>query len=137
MERTLIIFKPDAMEQALVGRILARFEAAHLRIVAMKMIRLDDVLLREHYAHLAERPFFGAIVAYMTSRPVVIAVLEGEGAIAVVREMTGATDPSLAEKGTIRRDFGKDKTHNVIHSSDSQEGARAEIKRFFKADELF
>jgi nucleoside-diphosphate kinase len=137
MERTLVIFKPDAMEARRVGAILGRFEGAGLRIVAMKMLRLDESLLREHYAHLVERPFFKDIVAFMSSIPVVVAVLEGENAVAHVREMAGPTDSTLAPKGTIRGDFGSDKTHNMVHASDAPESAIAEIARFFSLKEVF
>lgn len=137
MEKTVIIFKPDAMEEGRVGQILQRFEGEGFTIAAMKMLRLDEPLLRRHYAHLADRPFFGEIVDYMSSQPVVIAVLAGENVIARVREMAGPTDSKLAPKGTIRGDYGHDKSRNMIHASDSPESAEAEIGRFFQSTELF
>jgi nucleoside-diphosphate kinase len=137
MERTVVLFKPDAMSARRVGAILGRFESEALRIVAMKMLRLDEPLLREHYSHLVDRPFFMDIVAFMASTPVVVAVLEGENAIARVREMAGPTDSTLAPKGTIRGDFGSSKTRNMIHASDSPESAAVEIARFFSPKEIF
>ncbi|MDR2341085.1 MAG: nucleoside-diphosphate kinase [Puniceicoccales bacterium] len=137
MEQTVIIFKPDAMQQGRVGAILQRFEEMHFHISGIKMVQLSEAILREHYAHLADKPFFGDIVEFMSSAPVVIMVLEGENVIEEVREMTGETDSRLAEKGTIRGDFGKDKGQNMIHASDSVVGARAEVLRFFEPAELF
>lgn len=137
MERTLIIFKPDAIEQGRAGTILARFEAAHLRIAGAKVLRLQEEILREHYSHLADRPFFGDIVAYMSSTPVLLVVLEGENAIARVREMVGPTDSATAPKGTIRGDFGESKRRNMVHASEDKTAAAAEIARFFSLSELF
>lgn len=137
MEKTVIIFKPDAMEEGRLGLILQRFESEGFAIVGMKMLRLDESLLRRHYSHLADRPFFGEIVDYMSSRPVVVAVLAGENVIARVREMAGPTDSKLAPKGTIRGDFGHDKSRNMIHASDGVESAAAEIDRFFQPSEIF
>jgi nucleoside-diphosphate kinase len=137
MERTLIIFKPDAMEKGIVGQVLDRLERARLSIVGMRMLRMDEAILREHYAHLADRSFFPEIVVYMSSRPVLVAILEGKDAVARVREMAGPTDSRLAPRGTIRGDFGKDKTENVLHASDSGESAEAEIARFFAEGEVF
>jgi nucleoside-diphosphate kinase len=137
MQRTFVIFKPDAMEQGLVGSVLNRFETAQLRLGAAKMIQLDETILRQHYAHLTDEPFFGSIVVYMSSCPVLIAVLEGEDAVARVREITGPTDSAAAPRGTIRGDFGKDKSRNVLHASDSPESAQKEIKRFFSPKEIF
>jgi nucleoside-diphosphate kinase len=137
MEQTVVIFKPDAMEQGRVGAILQRFEEAPFRIAGIKMMRLDEAILRKHYSHLADKPFFGDIVEFMSSAPVVVMVLEGDNVIETVREMTGVTDSKLAAKGTIRGDFGRDKSQNMIHASDSVEGAKAEVARFFKPRELF
>jgi nucleoside-diphosphate kinase len=100
------------------------------------MMQFNEQLLREHYAHLSDKPFFGSIVDYMTSHPVLLVVLTGKNAVSNVRKMVGATDPNLAENRTIRKDFGRDKTHNVIHASDSIEGAELEIDRFFSKNEL-
>jgi nucleoside-diphosphate kinase len=137
MEQTVIIFKPDAMQQGRVGAILQRFEEMHFHIAGIKMMHLDEAILREHYAHLVDKPFFGDIVEFMSSTPVVVMVLEGANVIEEVREMTGETDSRLAGKGTIRGDFGKDKSQNMIHASDSAAAAWAEVLRFFKPSELF
>lgn len=136
MEKTLIILKPDAMEKRLVGEVLGRFERAGFDIVACKMTRLSAALLREHYAHVADRPFYPNLEAFMSSRPVIIAVLQGPGVIAKVRELLGPTNSMNAPAGTIRGDLGTDSTVNVVHASDSPESAAAEIRRFFKPDEL-
>ena len=136
MEKTLIILKPDAMEKRLVGEVLGRFERAGFDIVACKMTRLSPALLREHYAHVADRPFYPNLEAFMSSRPVIIAVLQGPGVIAKVRELLGPTNSKNAPAGTIRGDLGTDSTVNVVHASDSPESAAAEIRRFFKPDEL-
>jgi nucleoside-diphosphate kinase len=136
MERTLIIFKPDAVQRLLVGRILARFEDKGLRVVAMKMQQSPRQQVEKHYEVHKERPFYGALVGFMTSGPVLIAVLEGPGAIAVVRNLLGATNGREAAPGTIRGDFGLDKQYNLVHASDSPETARKEIELFFKADEI-
>ena len=136
MEKTLIILKPDAMEKRLVGEVLGRFERAGFHIVACKMTRLSPALLREHYAHVADRPFYPNLEAFMSSRPVIIAVLQGPGVIAKVRELLGPTNSKNAPAGTIRGDLGTDSTVNVVHASDSPESAAAEIRRFFKPDEL-
>ena len=136
MEKTLIILKPDAMEKRLVGEVLGRFERAGFDIVACKMTRLSAALLREHYAHVADRPFYPNLEAFMSSRPVIIAVLQGPGVIAKVRELLGPTNSKNAPAGTIRGDLSTDSTVNVAHASDSPESAAAEIRRFFKPDEL-
>lgn len=138
-EKTLIILKPDCMQQNLAGTVLARFENAGLRIVACKMIRMTDALLREHYAHLVEKPFFGFLCDFMMSSPVIVGVLQGENAIARVRELLGPTNSALAPAGTIRGDFG-DKaniTRNICHASDGVEAAAAEVARFFNENEIF
>src|SRR2546426_10532963 len=123
MERTLIIFKPDAVQRLLVGRVLARFEDKGLRVVAMKMQQSPRPQVEKHYEVHKERPFYGALVGFMTSGPVVIAVLEGPGAIAVVRNLLGATNGREAAPGTVRGDFGLDKQYNLVHASDSPETA--------------
>jgi nucleoside-diphosphate kinase len=136
-QRTLIILKPDAMEQKLAGVVLSRFEREGFAIVGAKVLRLDGEILRQHYAHLVDKPFFGNIVGYMTEAPVLVVVLEGDDAISRAREMVGPTDSSIAPKGTIRGDFGKDKSRNVIHASEDEIAADAEISRFFEDGELF
>ena len=126
-ERTLSIVKPDAVEKGKSGEILARFEQAGLRIVALKKIRLTPQQAEGFYAVHRQRPFFKDLVAFMTSGPVVVSVLEGEGAIARNRELMGPTDSKKAPKGTIRGDFGTEVTFNLVHGSDSDESAEREI----------
>ena len=137
MEKTFIILKPDAMEKRLVGTILARFEAAGFDVVACKMGRLSPALLREHYAHVASKPFYPEIEAFMSRRPVVLVALQGENVVQRVRDLLGPTDSRKAPKGTIRGDFGTDMMVNVAHASDSVDNARAELARFFRPEELF
>ena len=137
MEKTFIILKPDAMEKRLVGTILARFEAAGFDVVACKMGRLSPALLREHYAHVASKPFYPEIEAFMSRRSVLLVALQGENVVQRVRDLLGPTDSRKAAKGTIRGDFGTDMMVNVAHASDSVENARAELARFFRPEELF
>jgi len=136
-ETTLILFKPDALSKHLVGQVLARFEAAGLKIRGLKMLRFDDALLREHYAHIARQPFFPEVQQFMQQTPVIALALEGANAIARVRDLLGPTDSRRAAKGTIRGDFGVDVMVNVCHASDSPATAAAELKRFFRDGELF
>lgn len=137
MERTLIILKPSAVARQLIGKVIERFEQKGLKIVGMKMMQLQEPLLREHYAHLVERPFFPLIVKSMTAMPVVVMCLEGKEVVSVVREMTGVTNCRKAAPGTIRGDFGMSGQENIIHASDSVENAEIEINRFFSQSELF
>ena len=137
LETTLILFKPDAVEKHLTGKVLARFEEAGFIVRAIKMMQLDDAILREHYSHVADKPFFPEIVSFMSRTPVIALALEGEDVIAKVRDLLGPTDSQAAAPGTIRGDFGEDKMVNVCHASDSTEAAAAELKRFFKAGEIF
>ncbi|MDE6080310.1 MAG: nucleoside-diphosphate kinase [Duncaniella sp.] len=137
MQQTLIIFKPSAVERGLVGTVLERFERKGLKICGMKMMQLSEELLREHYAHLVDRPFFPLIIGSMTASPVIVMVLEGLDAIEVVRNLTGATNGRKAAPGTIRGDFSVSGQENIIHASSSPEDAEVEIKRFFKSDEIF
>lgn len=137
MEQTLIIFKPSSIERGLVGKVLARFEQKGLAITGMKMMKLSEELLRRHYAHLVDRPFFPLIVASMTASPVIVMVLKGVQAISVVRTLTGATNGREAAPGTIRGDFAMSNQENIIHASSSPEDAEIEIKRFFSPDEIF
>jgi len=136
MEKTLIILKPDCMERRLAGIVFARFEAAGFDIQACKMTRLPSAVLREHYAHVADKPFYPDIEAFMSSRPVIVAVLTGENVIARVRELLGPTNSKVAPKGTIRGDYGTGMMRNVCHASDSPSAAEAEIRRFFRPDEV-
>ena len=135
-ETTLILFKPDAISKQLCGKVLARFEEAGLKIRGLKMFRCSDDLLKEHYAHIADKPFFPEVMKFMQQTPVVGMALEGEGAVQRVRDLLGPTDSRKAAPGTIRGDFGVDVMVNVCHASDSADSAAAELKRFFRDDEL-
>lgn len=137
LETTLILFKPDAIETHVTGKVLARFEEAGFTICGIKMMQLDDAILREHYAHVADKPFFPDIVLFMSRTPVIALALEGENAIAKVRDLLGPTNSKAAAPGTIRGDFGQDMMVNVCHASDSTEASAVELKRFFKDGELF
>ena len=136
IERTLSIVKPDGVAGAHIGEILRRFEAANLRIIACKMTHLSRKDAEGFYHVHAQRSFFKELVDYMISGPVVISVLEGEGAIAKNRELMGATDPKKADKGTIRADFGKDIGTNTAHGSDAPDTAAFEISHFFAGTEI-
>ncbi|MFM8420712.1 MAG: nucleoside-diphosphate kinase [Verrucomicrobiota bacterium] len=136
MERTLILCKPDCMEKNLAGEVIRRLEAAGLRLSAAKMLRLDGKILAEHYAHLADRPFFPEIVEFMSSRPVLALILNGTDAVAKVRELLGPTDSRKAPKGTLRGDLGTNSMLNIAHASDSPENAEIEVRRFFRAEEI-
>lgn len=141
LETTLILFKPDAMQKNLAGTVLARFQEAGFVIRGIKMMKLSDEILVEHYAHIADKPFFPSVRGFMQETPVIALALQGEGVITKVRDLLGPTDSMAAAPGTIRGDFGfKDadaKMRNVCHASDSPEAAAAEIKRFFKDGEVF
>jgi nucleoside-diphosphate kinase len=137
LERTLSIIKPDAVKKNVVGQILARFEGAGLRLVAARMMHLSRAEAEGFYAVHRNRPFFGDLVDFMTSGPVLVQVLEGDDAIAKNRELMGATDPKKAAKGTIRADFADSIDANAVHGSDAAETARAEIAYFFPACEVF
>jgi nucleoside-diphosphate kinase len=137
MQKTLIIFKPDCMEKKHVGAVLDRFERAGFAVIGCKMIRLTPALLREHYSHVADKPFYPDIEKFMSSRPVIVAALQGADVVAKVRDLLGPTDSRKAAKGTIRGDFGTDMMVNVVHASDSEANGRAEIARFFKPEEVF
>ena len=137
VETTLVLFKPDAISKRLCGKVLARFEANGLKICGLKMFKTTDALLKEHYSHIADKPFFPEVTRFMQQTPVVAIALEGTNAISKVRELLGPTDSTKAEKGTIRGDFGVDMMVNVCHASDSPDSAAAELKRFFKDNELF
>jgi len=137
MQRTFIIFKPDCMVQNHVGNVLNRFETAGFVVVGCKMMRLTPTLLREHYAHVADKPFYPEIEAFMSSRPVIAMALQGENIVQKVRDLLGPTDSRKAAKGTIRGDFGTEMMKNVCHASDTVENAKLELARFFKPEELF
>jgi nucleoside-diphosphate kinase len=136
VERTLSIIKPDAVAKNVIGEIYSRFEKAGLKIVAAKMAHLDDALAGGFYAVHKERPFYNDLVSFMTSGPVMIQVLEGENAIAMNRELMGATNPSEAAPGTIRADFAQSIDANAVHGSDGPDTARAEIMYFFGEEAL-
>lgn len=136
MERTLIIFKPDTMNRGLVGRILQRFEDKGLRLAAMKLQQSPRQQVEQHYAVHRERPFYQDLVNFMTSGPVIVAVLEGPNAITVVRNLLGATHGQQAAPGTIRGDFGLDQQYNLVHASDGPDTAKQEIELFFQPDEI-
>ena len=131
IEQTYIMLKPDALKRNLIGKIIARIERKGYKIVDAKMIHLNEAILKEHYAHIADKPFFPEILAYMMSGPVLAMIVEGENAIAGMRILMGATKFEEATAGTIRGDFAMSTGENVIHGSDSKETAAAEIKRFF------
>ena len=137
VERTLSIIKPDAVAKNVIGQINARFEAAGLCIVAARMVQLSQAQAEGFYAVHRERPFFKDLVAFMTSGPVLVQVLEGDGAIARNRELMGATDPKKADKGTIRADFAASIDANAVHGSDGPDTARVEIAYFFASCEIF
>lgn len=136
MDKTLIIFKPDCMKKKRMGTILSRFEAEGFSVAGCKMMQLDSELLRIHYAHIADLPFFPEIEEFMSSEPVVVMILEGDGVIGKVRELLGPTDSTKAPAGTIRGDYGETVMINVVHASDSPESAEAEIKRFFNESDF-
>jgi len=137
MEKTFVIFKPDCMQKRFVGLVLARFESAGFDVIGCKMTRLSAAVLREHYAHVADKPFYPEIENFMKSRPVIMVALQGDNVVQRVRDLLGPTDSRKAAKGTIRGDFGTDMMTNVVHASDSVDNAKAELLRFFKADELY
>jgi nucleoside-diphosphate kinase len=136
VERTLSIIKPDAVEKGAIGSILASFEKAGLRPIAIKMVRLTELQAQGFYAVHKERPFFASLVRFMTSGPVVVSVLEGEAAIARHRELMGATDPTKAAPGTVRAQWATDIERNAVHGSDAPETARVEIAYFFDATQI-
>ena len=136
VERTLSIIKPDAVAKNVIGEIYSRFEKAGLRIVAAKMAQLSREQAEGFYAVHKERPFFGALVEFMTSGPVMVQVLEGENAIAKNREIMGATNPADAAEGTIRKEYGDSVGENAVHGSDSPESAQRELGLFFEEHEL-
>lgn len=136
VERTLSIIKPDAVGKNVIGEIITRFEKAGLQVVAAKMLQLDDSSAGGFYAEHKERPFYPDLIAFMTSGPVVVQVLEGEDAVALNRKLMGATNPAEAEPGTIRADFAKSIDANAVHGSDSPESAAREIAYFFQEQEI-
>lgn len=137
MEQTLVILKPSAVERHLIGQIISRIENRGLIITGMKMMQLDEKILREHYAHLVDRPFFPSIVESMTASPVIVMCLKGVDVVNVFRAMTGVTNGRNAAPGTLRGDFCMSGQANIVHASDSPENALIEINRFFRPEEIF
>jgi nucleoside-diphosphate kinase len=137
VETTLVILKPDCIAQKHSGEVISRFEGAGLEIVGCKMLLLSEEVLAEHYAHVADRPFYPELRSFMQQSPVIALAVNGEGAVKRVRDLMGPTDSRKAAKGTIRGDLGKDAMMNVVHGSDSPENAAIEVKRFFSHSELF
>lgn len=136
MERTLVLLKPDAMQRGLAGEIISRLERRGLRIAAMRMLRVDEDLASRHYAEHTEKPFYRTLVDFITSSPIVAAVVEGPNAVELVRSTMGATDPAKSAPGTIRGDFALYITQNLIHGSDSLESAAREIALYFDENEI-
>ncbi len=136
-ERTLILFKPDAVQRRLCGRLLTRIEERGLKIVGMKMLRVTEELSREHYAEHVEKPFYPLLEAFITSAPVVALAIEGPEAVRVMRDMLGKTNGRDAAPGTIRGDFGLSRQMNLVHGSDSTAAAERELKIYFRDTELF
>ena len=136
VERTLSIIKPDAVAKSVIGQINARFEKAGLRIVGAKMVHLSQKQAQEFYGVHKDRPFFNGLVSFMSSGPVMIQVLEGDNAIAMNRQIMGATNPKDADAGTIRADFADSIDHNAVHGSDSADNAKQEVAFFFKPEEI-
>lgn len=137
MERSLVLVKPDAMERNLGGAILERLQSNGLKLTALRMLHMDRDLAGRHYAVHADKPFFGELIDYITSTPIIAAVFEADGAIDKIRQIMGATDPAKAEAGTIRKDFGLDIQRNATHASDSPETAAKEISLYFADDQIF
>ena len=137
METTLILLKPDCIAGRKAGEVIKRFEEAGFQVRGCKMFRADAALLREHYAHIASKPFFPEVETFMQSTPIIAIALAGERAVDRIREIIGPTDSKKAAPGTVRGDFGVDVMANMVHASDSPENAEVELKRFFRPGELF
>ena len=137
MQTTLVIIKPSGVQRGLAGEIISRFEKKGIIIAGIKMMQLDEAILREHYAHLVDRPFFPSLLRSMMSSPVIVMAVRGVDAVGVVRAMTGVTNSRNAAPGTIRGDFGMSGQENIVHASDSPENAAIEVARFFKEGEVF
>ena len=136
MERTLVLIKPDAMQRGLAGEILSRLERRGLRIVALRLLQMDEAMARRHYAEHEGKPFYEGLISYITACPIIAAVFEGSGAVEVVRKTIGVTNPAEAEPGTIRGDLALETGRNLIHGSDSPQSAKREIALFFREEEL-
>lgn len=136
MEKSLVLIKPDAVQRGLAGEIISRLEKKGLKIVAMKMLRMDEALAQRHYAIHKGKPFYEDLVRFITSGPIIAIVFQGNNAVEAIRQMAGLTDPAKASTGTIRGDMGMDIGHNLIHGSDSLENASTEIDLFFTAEDI-
>ena len=136
VQRSLILVKPDAVQRGLVGTLLGRLEARGLKLIGLKLMRVDEALARKHYAEHVEKPFFSGLLAFITGSPVVAAVVEGPNAVDAVRATMGATDPIAAAPGTIRGDFSLEIGRNLVHGSDSPEAGEREVALFFSPAEL-
>ena len=136
MERSLVLIKPDAIQRGLAGKIISRLEEKGLKIVAMKMLRMDENLAQRHYAVHKGKAFFDDLVNFIASSPIIAAVFQGGNAVEIIRQVMGETDPAKARSGTIRGDFGIDIGHNLVHGSDSLENASREIELFFRTEEI-
>lgn len=137
MQKTLVLLKPDTIQRGLIGTIISRFESKGMTVSGIKMIQLSDDILKEHYAHIADKPFFPGVVKFMQSTPVIAVCLSAEASVDQIRKLLGATNCRVAENGTIRSDFGNSVACNLVHASDSPEAAEAEVKRFFQDEEIF
>lgn len=136
MERTLILIKPDAMQRGLAGEIITRFERRGLRMVAMRLLKVDKAMAKKHYGEHVGKPFFDGLVDYITSSPIIAAVFEGTNAVAAARQLMGSTRPTEAAPGTIRADFGLEVGRNLVHGSDSVASAKREIEIFFAGQRI-
>ncbi len=136
MEKSLVLIKPDAVQRGLAGEIISRLEKKGLKIVAMKMLRMDEAMAQRHYAIHKGKPFYKDLVRFITSAPIIAIVFQGNNAVEAIRQMAGLTDPAEASTGTIRGDMGMDIGHNLIHGSDSLENASTEIDLFFTAEDI-
>ena len=137
MEKSLILIKPDALQRNLVGEIISRFERKGLKLLGIKMMKIEDELIKEHYSHLVDKPFFPTLQKFMQSIPVVAIALEGIEATSAIRLIVGTTKGREADAGTVRGDFSMSQSQNVVHASDSAENGQIEVNRFFKPEELF
>jgi len=137
MEKSLVLIKPDAIQRGLAGEIISRLEKKGLKIVAVKMLHMDNTLAQRHYAVHKGKAFFNDLVNFITSGPVIALIFQGKNAVQIIRQVMGETDPAKAHSGTIRGDFGIDIGHNLIHGSDSLENALKEINLFFSDEEIF
>lgn len=137
MEKTFVLIKPDTIQRGLIGKIINKFESKGLKLVGIKMIKLNNEILKIHYSHLSDKPFFNNIVEFMKSTPVILTCWEGISAVEIVRKLCGVTNARNAELGTIRGDFSISQQTNLVHASDTIENAEIELNRFFRNEEIF